>query len=388
LKFDRSVKFQDLTPSRIESILGAHFTENNKVRLLQSGQETFQAILDSVSTAEKNICIEFYIFKDDATGNKLAEVLKEKARQGVKVYLLYDHFGSFLTSARFWSDLKKEGVKVRVSHPFRFSSFRSYLYRDHKKLLIIDGKKAFTGGFNIADEYHGYFKKRRNVWRDTGIYIEGTIASALLGIFKKSWKTWKGESMDLNVPVSIPGQGVPVIPVFANSSRGRRRMRKLLLYSIRNAKESIYLTTAYFIPGRKILMALVNAAERGVYLQLLLPGKSDVTSVYYAGRSYYRRLLNAGAEIYEYQEAVLHAKTSVFDSCWSIIGSANLDFQSLGRNEESNVGIFDADFSKKMIEAFQNDLRNSIKIDAVKWTKRSLYQKFLEKFFSVIMRKL
>lgn len=374
--------------SQIESILGVPFTEHNTVKLLQSGQETFQAILDAISTAKKIICVEFYILKDDTTGRKFAELLKEKSRQGVKIYLLYDHFGSFLTSARFWSELKKEGIMVRVSHPFRFSSFRSYLYRDHKKLLIIDGERAFTGGFNIADEYHGYFKKRKNVWRDTGIYIEGPIASALLCIFNRSWKTWKGELIEIQAtpPTKIPG--VPVIPVFANSNRARRRMRRLLLYSIRNAKESIYLTTAYFIPSRKILRALLNAAERGVNLQLLLPGKTDVISVYYAGRSYFRRLLIAGAKIYEYQDAVLHAKTSVFDQRFSIVGSANLDLQSLRRNEESNVGIFDMDFSNKMIHVFQNDLQNSVRIDADEWDQRPTHQKFLEKFFSIIMKKL
>ncbi|MBI5739908.1 MAG: hypothetical protein HZA16_04225 [Nitrospirae bacterium] len=377
-----------INKSQIENILGILFSENNVVRFLKSGQETFQAILDSVSAARKSICIEFYIFKDDTVGRRLADLLKEKAREGVRVCLLYDHFGSFLTSARFWSGLRKEGVLVKVSHPFRFSSLRSYVYRDHKKLLILDGEKAFTGGFNIADEYHGYFKKMKSVWRDTGIYLEGPIASVLLGIFNKSWKTWKGERIKLQLSSGLHEKGVSVIPIFANSNRARRRMRRLLIYSIRNAKESIYLTTAYFIPSRKILRALINAAERGVELQLLLPGKSDMTSVYYAGRSCYGKLLNAGVEIYEYQETVLHAKTAVFDGRWSIIGSANLDFQSMRRNEESNVGVYDTDFSAKMTGVFSNDLRNSIKIDADKWAKRSLYQKFLEKLFSVIMRKL
>ena len=342
--------------SVIENILGIHFTDNNKVKLLESGRETFQKILDSVSSAREIICIEFYIFKDDDTGKKLADLLKVKAKQGVRVYLLYDHFGSFLTSRGFWSDLKKAGVNIRVSHPFKWSAPRGYIYRNHKKLLVIDGKKAFTGGFNIADEYHGYFKKRKTLWRDTGIYLEGPIASTLLNIFRKSWATWKGESINCDVEHEALNHGVPVIPIFANSGRARRKMRKLLIYSIKNAKESIFLTTAYFIPGKRILRALIHAARRGVTLRLLLPGKSDVMPVLYAGRSYYTRLLKAGIEIYNYQGAVLHAKTTVFDGCWSIIGSANLDFQSLRRNEESNVGILDRDFSRQMVELFQRDI--------------------------------
>ncbi len=372
----------------IETICGLPFTENNKVRILKTGQETFQTILDAVSSAQQIICIEFYIFKDDNSGRQLAELLKKKAREGVSVYLLYDHFGSFLTARSFWSGLKKEGVKVRVSHPFKWSYPRGYIYRNHKKLLLIDGQKAITGGFNIADEYQGYFKKRKNNWRDTGIYLEGPIASTLLSIFSKSWKTWKGELIKFQIEHHPLNHGVPAIPIFANSGRARRKMRKLLLYSIKNAKESIFLTTAYFIPSRKILRALINSVQRGVKLKLLLPGESDVIPVFYASRSYYKRLLKAGVEIYDYQGVVLHAKTSVFDGCWSIVGSANLDFQSLRRNEESNVGILDNNFSKDMIEVFFNDLEKSVKIDAQIWEKRPFYQKFLEKFFFAIMKKL
>ncbi len=374
--------------SSIADILGIPFTENNYVHLLKSGEEIFQTIFDSIANAQHIICIEFYIFKNDDTGKKLAALLKEKAREGVSVYLLYDHFGSFLTSRGFWSDLKNAGVKVRVSHPFKWTAPRGYIYRNHKKLLIIDGAKAVTGGFNIADEYHGYFKKRKMTWRDTGIYLEGPVAYTLLNIFQKSWSTWKGETINWHPEHEALIHGVPVIPIFANSGRAKRRMRRLLIYSIKNAKNSILLTTAYFIPSKRILRALVHAAQRGVSLKLLLPGESDVRSVFYAGRSYFSRLLKAGAEIYNYQGAVLHAKTTVFDGCWSIIGSANFDYQSLSRNEESNVGVFDGDFSTHMTEAFQTDLKNSLKVDADKWAQRPLHQKILEKLFSLIMKKL
>ncbi len=375
--------------SIIENISGMPFSANNQVRLLKSGKETFIEILDSIRAARHIICIEFYIFKDDDTGKKVAELLKEKASEGVNIYLLYDHFGSFLTSRNFWLDLKKKGVRIRASHPFRWSAPRGYFYRDHKKLLVIDGEKAFIGGFNIADEYHGYLRKRKKTWRDTGIYLQGPIASTLLNIFRKSWKTWKGEMIQWKAGYqSPPQQGVPVIPVFANSGRARSRMRRLLIYSIKNARKKIFITTAYFTPGIRIQRALVHAARRGVSLKLLLPGESDVMSVFYAGRAYYKKLLKAGIEIYNYQGSVLHSKTAVFDDCWSIIGSTNLDIQSLRRNEESNVGVLDTEFARQMIDAFQNDLRNSVRIDADSWSKRPLYQKILEKFFFLVMKKL
>jgi cardiolipin synthase len=381
----KEITFQE---SVIEQILGIPFTFNNQVELLQSGRETFQTILDSVSTAREVICIEFYIFRDDDTGRKLAELLKKKALKGVKVYLLYDHFGSLLTSRRFWSDLKKAGIMVRISHPFKWSAPRGYIYRNHKKLLIIDGLMAVTGGFNIADEYHGYFRKRKKTWRDTGIYLKGPIASSLLNIFQKSWKTWKGESIQWNDSHETVSNGVPVIPIFANSGRARRKMRRLLIYSIRNARESIFLTTAYFVPGRRVVRALISAAQRGVKLRLLLPGQSDVMPVYYAGRSYYSRLLKAGIEIYNYHGAILHAKTTVFDRNWSIIGSTNFDIQSLRRNEESNVGVLDKVFASHMIDVFYADLENSFRIDPHKWAQRPVYIKLLEKIFYRIMIKL
>lgn len=178
--------------STIEKILRLSFSEDNHVRLLPSGRETFQAILDSVSDATDIICIEIYLFKDDNTGNKLAELLKEKARQGVKVYILYDHFGSFGTSKKFWLELEEAGVIIRASHPFKWPEPLSYIYRNHKKLFVIDGQIAFTGGFNIADEYHRYFKRWQQAWRDTGIYLKGPIAYDLLQMFMQSWRVRKG----------------------------------------------------------------------------------------------------------------------------------------------------------------------------------------------------
>ena len=377
-----------ITKTEIERILGLPFSPNNYVKPLESGKLTFQIILESVSNAKKVICIEFYLFKDDESGRKLAEILKEKAAQGVQVYLLYDHFGSFLTSRRFWSDLKKVGINVQVSHPFKWTYPQGYIYRNHKKLLIIDGQKVFIGGFNIADEYHGYVRKKKNRWRDTGIYIEGPIASTMLDIFRKSWSKWKGSLMNIDIKHQDIRHGSQAIPVFANSGRARRKMRKLFIFSIKNAQESILITTAYFFPSRRLLRALENSARRGVSVKLLLPGESDVMSVLYAGRANYKRLLKAGVEIYNYHGSILHSKTAVFDDKWSIVGSANLDMQSLRRNEESNVGILDSDFGREMSKAFHRDLQEADKIELSTWQDRPLYQKFLEKIFAAIMKRL
>lgn len=165
-------------------------------------------------------------------------------------------------------------------------------------------------------------------------------------------------------------------------------MRKLFFYSINNAKESIFITTAYFTPSHRIIMALEEAVKRGVKVKILLPRKSDIPIIDYVARAFYTKLLKAGIEIYTYHGKILHAKTAVFDSCWSIIGSTNLDFQSLRRNDEGNVGILDKDFGRQMVEVFQEDLRQSYKIDPDVWAKRPLYEKVLEKFFSVFRKRL
>ncbi len=372
--------------SSIEEILGLPFTEENYVRLLRSGKEIFEAIFNAIKDARQIICIEFYIIKNDDTGIRLAELLKEKVKEGVRVYILYDHFGSFSTPVKFWLSLQKAGISLRVSHPIKWSAPHQQINRDHKKLLIIDGEKAFTGGFNIGDEYHGYLRKRKEAWRDTGIYLEGPIAATLLEIFKKSWSAWKGKSIEWEKAPEPLKNGVSVIPIFTSSAKGRKKLRKLFFYSISNAKETILLTNAYFTPSKRMMTVLEDAVKRGVKIKLLLPGKGDFLPVFYASRASYNKLLSIGAEIYVYQDRILHAKSAVFDSCWSVIGSANLDFQSLRRNDESNVGIFNNDFARQMTETFMEDLTHSIEISKEAWPKRPFYEKVLEKFF-VIFRK-
>ncbi len=388
------------TRPEIERLYNGTFTDWNKVQLLWKGQELFKRIFDSVSKAKKLVCLEFYIFRNDETGNELAKLLKKKAREGVYVFILYDHFGSFGTPRKFWAELKKTGINVRASHPFKWTAPFRYVHRDHKKLIIVDGEKVFTGGLNIANEYRGYYfkrlKKRKESWRDTGIMLEGSIARTLFGEFKKSWVIWGGEPIiyDVNMgksqgEIEIPSaHSLPVLPIFASSARGRRRMRRLLYYSINHAKHSIFLTTAYFTPSRRMIHALSEAVKRGVDIRLLLPGKTDVLAAHYAGRALFTKLLKAGIEIHNYKGEILHAKTAVFDRCWSIIGSANLDFQSLRWNDEGNVGILDEGFGQQMADVFNEDLRHSVKIELDQWVKRDFCEKVKEKFFALFRRRL
>jgi cardiolipin synthase A/B len=372
----------------IRKIYGAHFSDYNKVTLLWREHESFRKIFDVIRSANELICLAFYIYRDDETGKELAGILKQKAAEGVKVYLIYDHFGSIGTPWKFWKDMRDAGIQIKASHPFKWSSPLHYIHRDHRKLIIIDGSVAFIGGLNIANEYRGYFLKRKKGWRDTGIFLEGPVATLLLDQFTKSWMIWGGTPITFHKEISPVTDGIPALPVFANSARDRRRMRKLIYYSINYASKNIYLTTAYFAPSRRMLQVLENAVKRGVDVKLLLPGKSDIYAVSYAGRAFFTKLLRAGVRIYTYEGEILHAKTAVFDEVWSIIGSANLDFQSLRRNDEGNVGIVDRAFGSQMVEIFNEDLKNSTEIILENWVHRPLIEKLKEHFFALFRRRL
>jgi cardiolipin synthase len=380
--------------SSIEKISGARFTEGNRVKLLYKGRDSFKALFESVDEAQRLICLQFYIFRNDETGTELAEILKKKALKGVGIYLLYDHFGSIGTPRRFWKDLKSVGIAIRASRPFKWLSPFHYAHRDHRKLLIIDGSKAFTGGLNIANEYRGFHLRLRRGWRDTGIILEGPIVSELSSTFRKAWQTWGGDPIpasraeEPDSPEMPAVDGLPVIPIFASSAKGRRRMRKLLYHAITHAQRNILLTTAYFTPSKRMLYSLEDAVRRGVEVKILLPGQSDVPAAYYAGRAFFSRLLKAGVRIFSYHGEVLHAKSYVFDECWSVVGSANLDFQSLRWNDEGNVGILDESFGREMTAVFEKDLEDSVEIEREVWVRRPLSEKIKERFFALFRRRL
>ncbi len=332
----------------------------------------------------------------------------------MNVYLLYDHFGSIGTPGRFWREMRRAGIQIKASHPFKWTAPFRYVHRDHRKLIVIDLQKAFTGGLNIANEYSGFHLRRRSRgWRDTGILLEGPIVKELFQTFRRSWHTWGGKKIHAPDPedghppdahffdgkekedlprdlssVSDCCGNLPALPIFVYSGRGRKRMRNLLRYSINHAVATASLTTAYFTPSRRMIAMMENAVRRGVKVRLLVPGKSDVPAASYAGRAFFTRLLKAGIEISTYQKEMLHAKTYLFDGDWAIIGSTNLDYQSLMYNDEGNIGILDPVFGSKMTDIFAEDLSHSVKIDLETWQKRPFLEKVMEHFFALFRKRL
>jgi len=382
------------TIKSIERMFQGKFFSATRIQLLWKGRESFQTIFGAIKEAKRLICLQFYIFKEDETGRALSDLLKEKSRQGVKIFLLYDHFGSLGTPRSFWKEMNQAGVHIRASHPFKWTAPFRYVHRDHRKLIVIDSRKAFTGGLNIANEYSGlHLRRKSRGWRDTGIMIEGSIVNELLETFKRSWTTWRGERIvfrqEGKAPQTKKEKGhIPVLPIFVYSRRGRKRMRNVLRHSIETAKTTISLTTAYFTPSRRMIAFLEGAVRRGVRVRLLVPGKSDVPAASYAGRAFFTRLLKSGIEIYTYRGEMLHAKTYVFDQYWSIVGSTNLDYQSLIYNDEGNIGILDAAFASKMTAIFEEDLKKSLKIDLKEWHRRPLLEKLKEHFFALFRKRL
>ncbi len=391
---------QTFAAPSIEELVKEKFSTAHSIKLLWRGRESFTTIFDAVRSAKRLLCLEFYIFRNDETGSELAEILKQKSRDGVRVYLLYDHFGSFGTPRGFWNSLKEAGIGTAASRPFKWIYPSHYVHRNHRKLIVIDNQKAFTGGLNIANEYSGFhLRLKGRKWRDTGIMLEGPVVSELFRSFRKNWFAWAGEMIEppaeiiQGPPDTDCGHGgdgcsIPVMPIFVNSSRGRRKMRRLLYYSINHARKNIALTTAYFTPSRRMVETLEQAVARGVRVRLLVPGTTDFPPAAYAGRAFFTRLLKAGIQIYSYAGEILHAKTSLFDECWGIIGSTNLDFQSLRYNDEGNVGILDLNFASKVNDLFEEDIKHSIRIDPVEWRARPLEEKAKEYFFSFFRRRL
>jgi cardiolipin synthase len=378
----------------IERIFREKFSLATHVQLLWKGKDSFKTIFDAIHGAKELVCLQFYIFKDDETGNALSELLKEKSRQGVRIYVLYDHFGSFGTPRSFWKEMKRADIRIRASHPFKWTAPFHYVRRDHRKLIVIDSKMAFTGGLNIANEYSGFHLRRRSRgWRDTGVMVEGPIVKELFETFRKSWYTWGGEK------ILFPKTGeqksaqkrretIPALPIFVYTRKGRKKMTRLLRYSIEEAQASILLTTAYFIPSRRMIALLENAVMRGIKVRLLVPGKSDIPAASYAGRAFFGRLLRSGIEIYTYRGEMLHAKTYLFDHQWSIIGSTNLDYQSLVYNDEGNVGLLHHGIARKIADIFEEDLKNSRKIKPEEWHQRPFLDKMKEHLFALFRKRL
>lgn len=359
----------------------------NRVRILKNGNEAFPVMLDAIDNAVETINLEFYKIVSDKTGWEFARRLVKKQEDGCTVRIIYDAIGCIDTEERYFEYLRTGGVQLLEFHPVFPWSGRHWGWwqRDHRKILVIDGKIGFVGGINLTDEYAG-IDSGGSGWRDTDIMIEGPAVKELQKLFLSTWNQETGEFLggERFFPHLKSTGNVALKIIGSKERKNRRAIRKAYIQAIKNAEKYIYIANAYFVPDRGIMRALKNARRRGVDIILILPKKSDVIPVKYASNSLYAKLLRWGIKIYEWQGTVLHAKTAVVDGLWSTIGSYNIDRRSFTHNLEVNVAILNEEVGKEMQNMFLEDLKNCKEVIYEEWKKRPLKQKVLEKLFYLI----
>ncbi len=376
----------------IQKTNGSPLTANNAVSLLINGEEKFPALLNALKAATSHIHIEYYIYENDKTGNAIADVLIQKAQQGVAVRFLYDDFGSHQIGKKFLARLNDAGVETAPFYKIKWYVFANRLnYRNHRKIVIIDGKKAFVGGINISDKYRNDHKDENALyWRDTHLVVEGRATFYLQYIFLCDWNFCHQEKLQFEnefFPEYPPGEVAKkeLVQIVAS---GPDSDLPVILYSlieaITSAQHKILITTPYFIPGENLMAALIIAIKSGIQVQLLIPGISDSKIVNAAARSYYTLLLRNGVKIFEYQKGFVHAKTIVIDNSLALIGSANMDYRSFDLNFEVNAMVYSEEIASQLSQAFENDLKNAVEIDAQKWLNRPKYIRLWEKFVRLL----
>ncbi len=372
-----------------EHSIGDPLTEGNKAVLLHDGPDTYRAMLAAISDARININMETYIFEDDSIGRQFSDTLIAKQRQGVAVSVIRDSIGTLNTSNDFFTRLSDAGIKVlefNPINPFIGKGHWSINQRDHRKLLVVDGKIAFLGGINISSVYsngsssHKVKAPTKVGWRDTDIQLQGPVVAQLQKLFLDTWKDQGGdiEQIDNWFP-ALPNKGNAMVRAVSGLPSDKyNNVYASLISAFKKARTEIWITNAYFVPDPQLIKVLKKAAGRGVDVRLILPSISDSWLVTNASRSHYTELLKAGVKLYQRGHALLHAKTVVVDGVWSTVGSANLDWRSFLHNQEANVVVLDVDFGAQMREAFLADINQSSLLTLSQWKNRPITSRFGE----------
>ncbi len=361
-------------------LTGEPLIGGNNVTLFDRTADAFERLEASMRSATESLNVAFYIWRSDRIGTRLRDVMIDKARQGVVVRFLYDGIGSMSISRRFLRQMASAGVHVR---PFAAGqSFRdrwSINLRNHRKIVVVDGNFAFTGGINVGDEYLGR-DPRYGYWRDTAVKVAGPAAARLQIVFARDWYHATGEA--LTKPLLYETDGSPGETVVQTLSGGPDDavpvFWTLLFAAVTAARDNVTLSTGYFVPPDHLLMAMMTAARRGVRVRLLVPGTNTYLHTLWAGRAYYAYLVSSGVEVYEYKRGLFHAKTVVIDDLWWFVGTPNLDMRSLMLNFEDGVAGFDADIASALNRQFEVDIGHSQKIDMVEWSKRGVRHRLAE----------
>lgn len=367
-------------------------TANNDLKLLINGEEKFPELLEALENATSHIHIEYYIYENDITGNQVAEILIKKAKQGVKVRFMYDDFGSHGLGKQFIKKLRDAGVETAPFYKIIWYAFANRLnYRNHRKIVVIDGAIGFVGGINMSDKYRNDLKKDNHLfWRDTHLMIKGPATGYLQYLFMCDWNFSSPARFEYSEAYFPDGTNKDTLEnkVVQIAASGPDSKQPVVYYSlleaINSAKKSIYITSPYFIPDQSLMDALIIAIQGGLDVKIIIPGVSDSKMVNIAASSYYTELLQYGALIYKYNKGFVHAKTMVIDDDVAIVGSANMDYRSFDLNFEVNAIVFSKNMAAQLTEAFENDLMVSELIDAKTWLNRPKYVHLWEKLVRLL----
>ncbi len=369
----------------------------NRIEVYTSGDRAFAAMREAIRGARQELLVESYIWRDDATGRELLDELCRAVERGVTVRALADAIGSFETRREFWREMAARGIETRRFHPL-VSELWNHLYRDHRKILVVDRQIAFTGGMNIMEESGSFPLGGRGLgsgsgsdrgaaagtgqWRDTHVRLAGPAAREMAVVFAEGWERARGTPFEIEPPpeegeepAADGGEGAGVLVLDARPNRGYAEAASILTAIVTAARERVWITNAYFAPRRAAVRILGSAAQRGVDVRLLLPGLTDVPIVRHAGHGFYKALLDRGVRIFEYQPAILHAKSMVADGLASVVGSTNLDFRSFHFNAECNLVILDRPTGARLERAFEDDLAKSEEIVLETWRRRGVLHK-------------
>ena len=377
---DRHLAFEQAL-SNVPLVLG------NKVTLLENGAATYQAMLAAIRTAKDSINMQTYTFTDGPVGQMFADALIERQSHGVQVNLEYDSLGSFGTSKSVFDRLQQNGVAVleyRPVNPFAAKLPWSFSHRNHRKMLVVDGRVAFTGGINISEVYASgpsgsKEKGPSEYWRDTDIEVEGPAVAEFQRAFINEWKYQQGQALSpRDYFPTLDQQGNQIVRVIFSVPERFSLIYVTWISAVVSSQTNIYITDAYFAPDRQVLHALEHAAQHGVDVRLLLPSQTDEPLILAAQHSHYADLLDAGVKIYEWQGQMLHAKTTTIDGVWSTVGTSNLDWWSIARDNELNAIILSHSFGDEMNLMFRNDIESSVQIDPEQWKNRGFLERIHE----------
>ncbi len=370
-----------------EAATGRPLIAGNMVTLLFDGPKTIAAMMTAIAAAKDTINLETYLFEQDPLGIKFADLLIAKQNEGVQVSIIYDCIGTMGTPEAFFIRMQDAGIRMLPYHPLSpFHKLRRWRLnnRDHRKILVVDGKVAFAGGVNISATYARgsmFRSPGKNPtsagWRDTHLRIEGPAVAALQWTFLDNWASQKESVLpDRDYYPPLPPAGDKVLRVLRSEPGKHHDVYKAYALAFQGATKSIHITAAYFVPDRQIVKNLLDAAHRGVDVKIILPTVTDSGLISRASHSFYTPMLKAGIKVYELKTNMLHAKTAVIDGSWSTVGSTNMDTRSFLHNKEVNVIVLGDDFGREMESAFQDDLKDSSEVALEKWKHRPFGEKF------------